>query len=235
MSSARWARCPHFADEEKDVTAEEIVALTRHPKVVGIGEAGLDRLLGSADWTNQINVFAAHLEAVQETQLPLVIHSVKEDEAMAAMLREASRKAPFPFVVHAFSGGPLLVEAALELGGYFGFGGLMTYDGNDHIRQAARDVPRDRILLETDSPSMCPAPLQAERNEPANLIKIADLLARLRGKASTRSPATPRTTSSASFPRSRNPRRLTPERATAPDGNVIGDKGGRIGKGNWSG
>lgn len=174
---------PHFADEEKDVTVAEIVALTHHPKVVGIGEAGLDRLLGSADWTNQVNVFAAHLAAVQQTQLPLVIHSVKEDEAMAAMLRQAWRRQPFPFVVHAFSGGPVLVEAALELGGYFGFGGLMTYDGNDHIREAARTVPRDRILLETDSPSMCPAPLQAERNEPANLTKIADLLSRLRGES----------------------------------------------------
>jgi len=172
---------PHFSDEEKDVTTEEIVALTRHPKVVGIGEAGLDRVYGTADWTNQIAVFAAHLAAAQETQLPLVIHSVREDETMAAMLQEATAVRPFPFVVHAFSGGPLLMETALELGGYFGFGGLLTYEGNDHIRQAASSLPRDRILLETDSPSMSPAPYETDRNEPANLSKIAELLAKLRG------------------------------------------------------
>lgn len=173
---------PHFSDEEKDVTAEEIIALTRHPKVVGIGEAGLDRVYGSADWTNQTNVFSAHLTATQETQLPLVIHSVREDETMATRLREATAAKPFPFVVHAFSGGPVLAAAALELGGYFGFGGLMTYEGNDHIRETAAKVPRDRILLETDSPSMCPAPFENDRNEPANLLKIAELLAQLRGE-----------------------------------------------------
>lgn len=175
---------PHFSDEEKDVTAEEIIALTQHPKVVGIGEAGLDRVFGSADWTNQINVFSAHLTAAQETQLPLVIHSVREDETMAAMLREATATKPFPFVVHAFSGGPVLLKAALELGGYFGFGGLMTYEGNDHIRDAARQVPKERTLLETDSPSMCPAPFENGRNEPVNLLKIAELLAELRGETS---------------------------------------------------
>lgn len=173
---------PHFSDEEKDITADEIIALTGHPKVVGIGEAGLDRVYGSADWTNQIDVFSAHLAAAQETQLPLVIHSVREDETMALMLREAAAKKPLPFVVHAFSGGPVLLDAALDLDGYFGFGGLMTYQGNNHIRAAARQVPRDRILLETDSPSMCPAPFQNDRNEPANLLKIAQSLAELRGE-----------------------------------------------------
>ena len=173
---------PHFSDEEKDVTADEIIALTHHPKVVGIGEAGLDRVFGSADWTNQIAVFSAHLAAAQATQLPLVIHSVREDETMSAMLREATATKPFPFVVHAFSGGPMLLNTALALGGYFGFGGLMTYGGNDHIREAAANVPRDRIILETDSPSMCPAPFENERNEPANLPQIAELLAQLRGE-----------------------------------------------------
>lgn len=174
---------PHFADEESDVTAEEIVALTRHPKVIGIGEAGLDRVYGSADWSNQIKVFGAHLAAAQETQLPLVIHSVRQDETMAKMLRDAMTARPFPFVIHAFSGGPHLLDAALELGGFFGFGGLMTYAANEHIRAAARALPRERILLETDSPSMSPSPFEEDRNEPANLVKIARLLAELRGDA----------------------------------------------------
>lgn len=172
---------PHFADEERNVTAEEIVALTTHPKVVGIGEAGLDRVFGDASWPAQQAVFAAHIVAAQQTQLPLVIHSVREDEAMAQMLRASSATTPFPFVIHAFSGGPLLAEAALELGGYFGFGGLLTYPGNDLQREIAAGLPDDRLLLETDSPSLAPAPLQDERNEPANIRITAELLARLRG------------------------------------------------------
>ncbi|MDV3253159.1 TatD family hydrolase [Devosia sp. BK] len=172
---------PHMADEEADVTAEEIITLTRHPKVIGIGEAGLDRLYGNADWNTQKRVFSAHIEAAQQTGLPLVIHSVREDDTMSEMLRAAMSKKPFAFVVHAFSGGPLLLETTLDLGGYFGFGGLLTYRDNEHIRHAAQRVPMERILLETDSPSMVPAPLEGDRNEPANLLTTATLLAALRG------------------------------------------------------
>lgn len=171
---------PHFADMEADVTAEEIVTLTAHPKVIGIGEAGLDRLYGNANWQTQIDVFAAHIAAAQTTGLPLVIHSVREDETMAAMLRAAMAAKPFSFVVHAFSGGAVLLAATRELGGYFGFGGLLTYRDNDHIRSAARTVPLERILLETDAPSMMPLPLEGPRNEPANLTHAATLLAGLR-------------------------------------------------------
>lgn len=172
---------PHLADEEADVTAGEIIALTGHPKVVGIGEAGLDRLYGNADWETQQRVFEAHVAAAQETGLPLVIHSVREDETMSEMLHKAMARRKFSFVVHAFSGGPLLLETTIDLGGYFGFGGLLTYSDNDHIRHAAQVVPLERILLETDSPSIMPAPLTGDRNEPANLIYAASLLAELRG------------------------------------------------------
>lgn len=171
---------PHLADDEADVTAEEIISLTSHPKVVGIGEAGLDRLYGNADWETQQQVFAAHITAAQKTGLPLVIHSVREDETMSEMLRSAMAKQKFNFVVHAFSGGPRLLETTIDLGGYFGFGGLLTYADNDHIRHAAQIVPLARILLETDSPSMVPAPLTGDRNEPANLVHTASLLADLR-------------------------------------------------------
>ena len=172
---------PHLADEEADVTAEEIIPLTRHPKVIGIGEVGLDRLYGNADWNTQKRVFSAHIEAAQQTGLPLVIHSVREDDSMSEMLRRAIAEKPFAFVGHAFSGGPLLLKTTLDLGGYFGFGGLLTYRDNEHIRHAAQRVPMDRILLETDSPSMVPAPLEGDRNEPANLLTTATLLAALRG------------------------------------------------------
>ena len=172
---------PHFADEEYDVTAAELVAHTRHPKVIGIGEAGLDQIYGNASWDAQLKVFQAHIDAARETQLPLVIHSVRQDEAMSEMLRAGTRKGAFPFVVHAFSGGPLLAETALELGGYLGFGGMLTYPGNAGMRAIAGSAPADRLLLETDSPSMAPAPNVDCRNEPALILEAAQLLANLRG------------------------------------------------------
>jgi TatD DNase family protein len=172
---------PHFADEEHDVTAAEIVAYTNHPKVVGIGEAGLDTFFGNASWDAQIAVFQVHIDAARQTQLPLIIHSVRQDAAMAEMLRDGMRAGAFPFVVHAFSGGPALAETALSLGGYLGFGGLLTYAENDTMRDIAAAAPADRILLETDSPSLTPAPDQDQRNEPVRLLDVAQLLADLRG------------------------------------------------------
>ena len=172
---------PHFADEEHDVTAAELVAHTRHPKVIGIGEAGLDQIYGNASWEAQVKVFQAHIDAARETQLPLVIHSVKQDEAMSDMLHAGMRKGSFPFVVHAFSGGPLLAETTVELGGYFGFGGMLTYPDNHAMRAIAASVPSDRLLLETDAPSMAPWPTPDDRNEPARIVTAAQLLADLRG------------------------------------------------------
>ncbi|MCX5514019.1 LuxR family transcriptional regulator [Kaistia algarum] len=172
---------PHFADEEHDVTAAEIAAHTRHPKVIGIGEAGLDTFYGNASWDAQVAVFQAHIDAARETQLPLVIHSVRQDAAMIDMLRSGMSKGRFRFVVHAFSGGPELAKTALELGGYLGFGGLLTYPDNHAMREIAASAPADRLLLETDSPSLAPVPYQDERNEPAHIVRTAQLLAELRG------------------------------------------------------
>lgn len=172
---------PHFADEERDVTAEELVALARHPKVIGIGEAGLDTYFGNASWPAQIDVFRAHIDAARQTQLPLVIHSVRRDEAMADILTEESRKGAFPILMHAFSGGPQLAETVLALGAYLSFGGLLTFPENEASRQIAAAAPANRLLVETDAPSLAPVPHQDERNEPAHIIHTARLLAELRG------------------------------------------------------
>jgi TatD DNase family protein len=172
---------PHFADQERDVTTGELVALAQHPKVVGIGEAGLDTVYGNASWDAQLDVLRAHINAARETQLPLIIHSVRQDEAMAAMLTEQSRKGSFPMLMHAFSGGAALAETALRLGGYIAFGGLVTYHENSQSREIAPTIPADRLLLETDSPSLAPAPDRDKRNEPAKIVHTARLLAELRG------------------------------------------------------
>ncbi|KAA3506288.1 YchF/TatD family DNA exonuclease [Agrobacterium vitis] len=168
---------PHFSDEERDVTAAELVNLARHPKVVGIGEAGLDRFYGNASWDAQIEVFQAHIEASRQTQLPLIIHSVREDEAMADMLIRETKKGTFPIVMHCFSGGPALAETALSLGAYVSFSGLLTYPENAALRDIAATIPDDKLLVETDAPSQVPVPLLEERNEPAFILKTIDVLA----------------------------------------------------------
>jgi TatD DNase family protein len=172
---------PHYADEERHVTAAEIVSMARHPKVVGIGEAGLDTFFGNASWDAQVDVLQAHIAAARETQLPLVIHCVRQDEAMAAILTEESHKGAFPILMHAFSGGPEIARAVIALGGYFSYGGLLTYPENDAQRELAARMPLDRLLVETDSPSLAPVPKRDERNEPANIRHTTTLLARLQG------------------------------------------------------
>ena len=172
---------PHYADEEREVTTDELVAIARHPKVVGIGECGLDRFFGHADWQDQIEVFTRHIAAARETQLPLIIHSVKEDGPMATILTDESAKGAFPILMHSFSGDRALTEAALALGAYFSFSALLTYEEYGYLRDIAPDIPADRILVETDAPSQAPGADREARNEPANLLITARQLAELRG------------------------------------------------------
>lgn len=170
---------PHHADEERDVTADELVALAQHPKVVGIGEAGLDTFFGDASWDAQIDVLRTHIAASRQTGLPLVIHCVKQDAAMAAMLEEETAKGAFPILMHAFSGGPEIAATVLKLGGYFSYGGLLTFAENQHQRDLAAAMPLDRLLVETDAPGLAPEPHRDERNEPAFIRHTARLLASL--------------------------------------------------------
>ncbi len=171
---------PHYADEEPDVTAAELVALARHPKVAAIGECGLDRHLGHASWAAQLQSFGAHIDAARQTQLPLVIHSVREDAAMADILRRESERGAFPVVMHCFSGGTELADTALSLGHALSFSGLLSYPEHAALRELARTVPDDRLLVETDAPSLPPAGSAGQRNEPANLRHVVQLLAELR-------------------------------------------------------
>ncbi len=172
---------PHYADEERDVTAAELVELARHPRVVAIGETGLDRHLGHASWQAQLESFQVHIDAARQTQLPLVIHAVREDAAVEAILQRESERGPFPVVMHCFSGGPALARTNLALGHALSFSGLLTYPEHGALRELARTVPDDRLLVETDAPSLPPAALLGERNEPAHLHHVVRLLAELRG------------------------------------------------------
>jgi len=168
---------PHQAAEELDVTVDELVAHAKHPKVVAIGEAGLDYFYDYGPREAQAQGLRTHIAAARITQLPLVIHARDADEDMAAILTEEMGKGAFPFVLHCFSSGRRLAEVGLELGGYISFSGILTFKKSEEIRAIARDVPRDRMLVETDAPYLAPPPHRGKRNEPAFVKHTAKVLA----------------------------------------------------------
>ncbi len=168
---------PHNADEELDVTVEELVALSRHPRVVAIGEAGLDYFYDNAPREAQAVGLVNHIAAARETGLPLVIHSRSADEDMAAILTEETGKGAFPFLLHCFSSGPELARIGVELGGYVSFSGILTFPKSVELREIAKTVPLERMLVETDAPYLAPKPFRGKRNEPAYVAHTAAVLA----------------------------------------------------------
>jgi len=168
---------PHNAGEELDVTAEELVRLSAHPKVVAIGEAGLDYYYDKAPRDAQAQGFRTHIAAARETGLPLVIHSRDADDDMAAILEDETGKGAFPFILHCFSSGRRLAEVGVKLGGYVSFSGILTFKNSADLRAIAADVPHDRLLVETDAPYLAPVPFRGKRNEPAYVAHTAKVLA----------------------------------------------------------
>ncbi len=157
---------PHNAAEELDVTVEELVRLSAHPKVVAIGEAGLDYFYDKAPRDAQAQGFRTHIAAARQTGLPLVIHSRDADDDMAAILEDETGKGAFPFILHCFSSGRRLAEIGVALGGYVSFSGILTFKNADGIREAATFAPVDRILVETDAPFLTPMPYRGRPNAP---------------------------------------------------------------------
>jgi TatD DNase family protein len=168
---------PHNAHEELDVTAEELEEMSRQPKVVAIGEAGLDYFYDKSPREAQAQGFRTHIEAARRTQLPLVIHARDADEDMAAILTQEMGKGAFPFILHCFSSGRRLAAIGVELGGYVSFSGILTFRNSEEIRAIAKDVPADRLLVETDAPYLAPPPHRGKRNEPAYVVNTARVLA----------------------------------------------------------
>lgn len=172
---------PHNADEELDVTADDLVRLSAHPKVVAIGEAGLDYFYDNAPRDAQAEGLRRHIAAARTTGLPLVIHSRSADDDMAAILTKESGKGAFPFLLHCFSSGPDLARIGVELGGYVSFSGILTFPKSEELRDIARTVPRDRMIVETDAPYLAPKPFRGKRNEPAYVAHTAEVLAQAIG------------------------------------------------------
>jgi TatD DNase family protein len=172
---------PHNADEELDVDTKTLVKFTKHPKIVAIGEAGLDYHYDNSPRATQAASFRQHIAAARETALPLVIHSRDCDVDMAQILREESGKGAFPAVLHCFTGGRDLAFTAVELGHYVSFSGILTFKNSDALREIAAALPAERILVETDAPYLAPLPYRGKRNEPAYVAETAKVLAEVRG------------------------------------------------------
>ncbi|MGA9602988.1 MAG: TatD family hydrolase [Methyloceanibacter sp.] len=172
---------PHHAAEEPDIMVEELVELARHPKVVAIGEAGLDYHYDYSPRDIQKKSFRTHIAASRETGLPLVIHAREADADIARMLGEETRKGAFPFVLHCFTSGAELARTGLALGGYVSFSGVVTFRNAEALRDIALAVPYDRLLVETDAPYLAPEPMRGKTNEPAFVTHTAARLAALRG------------------------------------------------------
>ena len=172
---------PHHAHEELDIGTGELVKRTRHPKVVAIGEAGLDYHYDHSPRAAQEQGFRAHIAAARETKLPLVIHSRAADDDTAKILAEETGKGAFPAVLHCFTGGRELAFSAIDLGMYISFTGILTFKNSQNLRDIAAALPADRILLETDAPYLAPGPFRGKRNEPAYVVETAKVLAEVRG------------------------------------------------------
>jgi TatD DNase family protein len=171
---------PHEAGAETGSTAR-LVELAQHPKIVGIGETGLDYYYEHSPRDAQARVFQAHIDAAKETGLPLIVHTRDADEDTGRMLAEAARGGRLKGLLHCFSSGEALADQALSLGFYISFSGILTFKKTDGLRAIAARLPADRILVETDAPYLAPVPHRGKRNEPAFMASTAATLAGLRG------------------------------------------------------
>jgi TatD DNase family protein len=166
----------HHAAEEDDVPLETLVELAAHPKVVAIGEAGLDYHYDFSPREVQARGFRRHIAAARITGLPLVIHAREADDDVASILEEEMRKGPFSAVLHCFSSGAELARRGLALGLYVSFSGILTFKKSEELREIARMTPLDRLLVETDAPYLAPQPWRGKRNEPAYVAHTAKIL-----------------------------------------------------------
>src|SRR5579871_2978243 len=172
---------PHHADEEDGITTDELIKLTSHPKVVALGEAGLDYFYDNGSPEAQARGFRAHVGAARATGLPLVIHTREADADCQRILEDEIAKGPFRAVLHCYTGGRELAMRAIELGLSISFTGILTFKKSDALRALAAELPADRIMVETDAPYLAPGKFRGKRNEPSYVVETAKVLAETRG------------------------------------------------------
>lgn len=172
---------PHEAKSEPLDSADPLLAHAAHPKVVGIGESGLDYYYEHSPRDAQIANFRHHIEAARRSRLPLIVHTRDADDDTIAVLGEEMARAPFTGLLHCFTGTRRLAEAAIRLGLYISASGIATFKNSSELRGVLKDVPRGRLLVETDAPFLAPIPHRGKRNEPSFVVHTAAALAELTG------------------------------------------------------
>jgi TatD DNase family protein len=173
---------PHEADIHPDIETETLVARAAHPKVVGIGESGLDYYYDRSDRARQRQSFRAHIAAARETRLPLIVHTRDAEEDTYAILAEEMGKGRYPALIHCFTAGQGFADKVLDLGLYISISGIVTFKNARELQEVAKAIPLDRLLIETDSPFLAPVPHRGRRCEPAYVADTARYLAALRGE-----------------------------------------------------
>lgn len=172
---------PHEAKEDPELSAATLVDLAQDPRVVGIGECGLDFHYDLSPRDIQAKVFRVHCQAARETGLPLVVHTREADEVMGEILADEHARGSFRILMHCYTSGAALARQAAELGAWFSVAGIATFKTADDVREVVREMPADRIIVETDCPYLAPVPYRGRRNEPAFLPHVLAKLAEIRG------------------------------------------------------
>lgn len=171
---------PEYADRYPDLRTKDLLKYADNPYVIGIGECGLDYYYNADIKDHQIRVLKVHIEAAQESGLPLIIHNRASDEDMIKILTQAYRHKPFKGELHCFSSSAELCRAALDIGFYISASGIITFKKSEELRQIFAEVPNDRLLIETDAPYLAPVPHRGQRNEPAFVVHTAEVLAQIK-------------------------------------------------------
>ena len=174
---------PHHTKDFPDITVEDLTAAAARPKVVAIGETGLDFHYGYSPEDAQVESLRKHIEAARQTSLPLILHTREADDMMGDVLEDEFRNGAFQPLLHCYTGGARLAHRGLALGAYVSVSGILSFKSASAVRDVIADVPMDRIILETDCPFLAPMPMRGRRNEPAYLVHVAEALASLKGLA----------------------------------------------------
>ena len=173
---------PHEADDHAHIDTAKLVAMAAHPRVIGIGETGLDYYYDHSDRAQQQTSFCAHIAAARETGLPLIVHTRDAEHDTASILRDEMGQGAFPGVIHCFTASDEFADIALELGFYISISGIVTFKNAKALQDTASRIPADRLLVETDSPFLAPVPHRGRPCEPAYVLDTAKFLANLRGE-----------------------------------------------------
>lgn len=172
---------PHHAKDFTDTVTTDLITRADDPKVVAIGETGMDLHYGYSPQDQQEASFRTHITAARETGLPLIVHTREADDLTADILEDETAKGAFPILLHCYTGGPDLCQRGLALGAYVSVSGILSFKSAKDVRAVIKDVPLDRVILETDCPYLTPMPYRGRRNEPSYLPFVADALADLHG------------------------------------------------------